>query len=641
MSRNKTQAILSKLTAMFVFMLAFHFLTWQVNADGTFVVRNTNDSGTGSLRQAILDANEMGGGTINFKKNVKETIDLLTALPVLNNNITINGPGAHLLTVKRVSSAPAFRIFEVTSNHTVSITGLTISGGSVGGNSFPGNSGGGIYNQGTLTISGCILSNNSASGSGILNSASGGGILNERNATLAISDSTLSGNTASHFGGGIWNMIFGTLIINNCTLSDNSSDFNGGGLYNDGTLTIRDSTLSGNSSDNSGGGIYCVGTLTIDNSKLSGNSSSFGGGIISYAKLTIDNSTLSGNSAIGGTGGGILKGDGMLTISNSTLSDNSAGFGGGIDNKSSGTLTIDNSKLSSNSATFGGGIFNQGTLTVSGSTLSDNSAIGGTGGGILNESAATLAISDSTLSGNTASHSGGAIVSSGMLTITGATIANNTASQGGGIANLVDLTVHLQSSIVAKNTGGSAPDISGMITSLGHNLIGDITSATGFDPSRGDLINVDPLLQLDGTGKPLLANNGGPTQTIALRAGSPALDHGKNPLLLPTDQRGPGFARTFDNPAVENGMGDGTDIGAFEAQNISITNIVKNGKHLLISGAGFQEGAKIFVDGVEKKTIYESPTSLIGKKAAKGIASGVKIKVRNPDGTESNEWTYQ
>jgi hypothetical protein len=123
----------------------------------------------------------------------------------------------------------------------------------------------------------------------------------------------------------------------------------------------------------------------------------------------------------------------------------------------------------------------------------------------------------------------------------------------------------LQNSIIAKNTG-LTPDVHLAITSLGNNLIGNTTGNTSGDNAQGDLLNVDPLFELGPDSKPLLKDNGGPTQTIALLPNSPAIDTGKDLLLLINDQRGTGFARTVDNPLVNNGLGDGTDIGAFEVQ---------------------------------------------------------------------------
>jgi hypothetical protein len=315
----------------------------------TITVTNTNDSGAGSLRQRLADAND--GDAIDFSVTTPATITLTSGELLVNKSVTITGPGADQLSVD--GNGRAFSIVAID----VTISGLTITNGS----EF---AGGAIYNyHSTLTVSNC----------------------------------TLSGNFGGEGGGAIYNdgAYFGsaTLTINNCTLSGNSTSYYGGGIYNDGTfsgsatLTVNNSTLSGNFSYIDGGGISNDGyrgsaTLTINNSTLSGNSvaSGIGGGIVSNgvegsATLTISNSTLSGNSAA--TGGGIYNNGGFgsvtLTINNCTLSGNSAGDGGGIYNDGvnggSATLVLNNSTLSGNSAAFGGGIYNIGvdgsaTLTI-------------------------------------------------------------------------------------------------------------------------------------------------------------------------------------------------------------------------------------------------------------------------------------
>src|ERR1043166_6264298 len=170
---------------------------------------------------------------------------------------------------------------------------------------------------------------------------------------------TIKGNRATiqrSTGGGIYNDGessggSATLMLTNSTLSGNTASFWGGGIYNDGsssgsaTLTLSNSTLSGNSAANYGGGILNYGifgsaTVTINNSTLSGNSANYGGGIFNFgysgsATLTLNNSTLSGNSAANYDGGIYnfgLDGSATLTLTNSTLSGNSAGSGGGISN---------------------------------------------------------------------------------------------------------------------------------------------------------------------------------------------------------------------------------------------------------------------------------------------------------------------
>ncbi len=195
----------------------------------------------------------------------------------------------------------------------------------------------------------------------------------------------------------------------------------------------------------------------------------------------------------------------------------------------------------------GGGIYNSGTLTVSGSTLSANSA--SSGGGTANSG--KLVVRNSTLSGNTASNSGGGILNSGgaTLTISNSTLSDNSANSGGGIDN--EGTAALRNAIVANST--SDGDCSGTITDGGYNLSSDISC--GFKARNKSLPSVKPMLGP-------LADNGGPTQTHALLKDSPAVDKGKS-FGETTDQLG--LPRPFDLGVIDNApRGDGSDIGAYE-----------------------------------------------------------------------------
>jgi hypothetical protein len=170
-----------------------------------------------------------------------------------------------------------------------------------------------------------------------------------------------------------------------------------------------------------------------------------------------------------------------------------------------------------------------------------------------------LAVRDSTVAGNSAdamkadSAEGGGIHNTGRLTIVSSTIAQNSAEAnitgyGGGIFGSVNL---LRNSIVALNTtlwDGTVPDLFGNIGTSGYNLIGNSQGGSGYAPT--DLLNVDPLLGP-------LQDNGGPTQTMALLPGSPAIDSGDNTNAPDWDQRGPGY------PRIVNGT---IDRGAFEVQ---------------------------------------------------------------------------
>ena len=175
---------------------------------------------------------------------------------------------------------------------------------------------------------------------------------------VTIAGLTIRDGIGDNDGGGIRNN--GTLTVTNSQIISNSApNGDGGGIDNEGTLTVSNSTLSGNSSTASGGGIDNEGTLTVNNSTLCGNSAAFGGGINNRDQLTVSNSTLSGNSATSG-GGIVTSSFGPLTVSNSTLSDNSATSGGGI--LTFGPVTLNNTIIA-NSPKGGDCVNDGGTIT--------------------------------------------------------------------------------------------------------------------------------------------------------------------------------------------------------------------------------------------------------------------------------------
>ena len=238
---------------------------------------------------------------------------------------------------------------------------------------------------------------------------------------------------------------------------------------------------------------------------------------VAFAKVTLSNLTVANGNAAGAGGGGIYNFGDTLTVSNSTISGNVAFGGGGIYNEPSGTLTVSNSTLSGNSSSSGGGgIVNGGTLTVSNSTLSGNSASGG--GGIWNNGG-TLTLSNSTLSGNSSSPGD-----------SGSILNNNTAT-------LKNTIVSGGSCLIVGGTPGTFND-------GGNNL--DSGTSCGFSATNNSLSSTDPMLGP-------LADNGGPTKTHALLAGSPAIDKGVAVAGITTDQRG-----------VARPQGPAPDIGAFE-----------------------------------------------------------------------------
>jgi CSLREA domain-containing protein len=237
-----------------------------------------------SLREAIIEANaHAGADTIDFIVN--GTINLLTALPDISDDVTISGPGANLLTVARSTTVgtPDFGIFTISTGKIVNISGVTISGARTSGN------GGGINNSGKLTLTGVEVSDNQ----GLL----GGGIFSFD--SLTISNSTVSGNHtgSSGFGGGLF--VIGDLKVTNSTISDNQAGGGGGLLLiGDGTMTMTGSTITGNSA----------------------TGASFGGGIANTsATITIRSTIIGGNTATTGPDiSGAIQSDGFNLIQNTS-----------------------------------------------------------------------------------------------------------------------------------------------------------------------------------------------------------------------------------------------------------------------------------------------------------------------------------
>ncbi|MGQ0801530.1 MAG: choice-of-anchor Q domain-containing protein [Pseudomarimonas sp.] len=311
---------------------------------------------------------------------------------------------------------------------------------------------------------------------------------------------------------------------------------------------------------------------------ISGNNNSRVFAVPPGIAATLSGMTITGGNGVGdgvgvGVGGGGIFNEGNLTLTHSVVTGNQTNgpnieSGGGIHNVTNATLTVTNSTISGNTAVgFGGGIFCTGATTLTDSSVSGNTAnTTGTSGGI--DSAGSLAVSHSTISDNrapTGNTNGGGIISFGTTTITHSTITNNAAagaSSAGG-AFRVSGTLTIRNSIIAGNVGNATqPDvfsISGAgITSSGFNLIGNRGDAIFGATGDQSGTGASPLNPLLGP----LQNNGGSTNTHALLFGSPALDRG-NSSGSTRDQTGQ--TRPIDLAGITN-TADAADIGAFEAQ---------------------------------------------------------------------------
>ena len=293
---------------------------------------------------------------------------------------------------------------------------------------------------------------------------------------------------------------------------------------------------------------------------------------------------------------GLWNDHATLTLSNCAVVRNPSS---GIYN--TGTVSVNACTISANSITNGGlgaGIFNDGgsgdaTLSIVASTISSNrtSGPGAVAGAIFNNGNfghATLSLSNCTFTGNSTVQSGGAIYHTGVsgsinsvLTVIACTFNGNTATNGGAIFNQGATTTIIGDTIFKTGTiGVNLLNSGGVYKTLGYNISSD--NGGGFLTNSTDQINTDPLLGP-------LADNGGPTFTHVLLPGSPAIDRG-NSFGSTTDQRG--LPRTVNDPCIANASaGDGTDIGAFETQdicvNLQITAITREANDIRITWATY------------------------------------------------------
>ena len=355
--------------------------------------------------------------------------------------------------------------------------------------------------------------------------------------TMTLANLTVSHGMAPQGDGAIQNI--GTLSATNCTFADNSALGGAAAIENIGdsaTLTLTNCTFR----DNVGGAMNSgsviannQGRLTVTNSTFSGNS---GLCIDSSGPGTVTGSTFSGNVS---QLGGVIESDGTMSVTNSTFSNNAADVGTGVISNG-GVLTVSNSTFNGNIASNGdgGAIFSTATLIVMNCTFTGNVATQGSGGAIYGDG--MVAITNSTFADNGAGTAGGALYSAGstppvIMVVTNSTFADNSAVTGDTVAvHRVGGSIVFRNSILASS--GTSGNCSGSMTDGGHNL--DSGSSCGFTSAMDSLNNTDPLLDPAG-----LADNGGPTQTIALQPGSLAIDAGDparcaGPPVNGVDQRG-------------------------------------------------------------------------------------------------------
>ncbi len=535
----------------------------------TFTVDSTADSGTGTLRQAILDAAmndeadtidfdaSLAGETITLTSNDSDTAYGLTALVINNDNITIDGSNAPLLTL---SGNGARRIFAVSSTATLTLENITLTdglaqggdgyGGSSGSSGAGGGGGGGaglggaIFNEGTLNVVQSTLSGNTAiGGSSILEGTQfggGGGGSAAYNGGVGADYGGGGGGGVGGAGAGASGNSGGSGGANQSgtQASEGSSGTLGGG-GGGGNKAVAGGSGTAASDSGFGGGGGGGGGETTNVNGGAGGSGGFGAGGGGGGGAESNDGT-GGAGGAGGFGGG-GGGGGIYSYDGDTGAAGVGGFGGG---NGAGGGTSSGGKKGGGGAGMGGAIFNDGgTVTITNSTLTGNTAQGGTGA-------------------NNGEGLGGAIFSlNGTLNTLNATISINTANAGDGVylyADNATATATINNTIIGQSTNTTsdfAASANGEGTDSTSGVGNLIRSATNFS---GSIVS---------TGNPLLgslADSTGPTETMLPTAGSPAIDAGNNAAVsdLTTDQRG--------LPRISNSI---VDIGSVEVQSSTAPTI--------------------------------------------------------------------
>jgi predicted outer membrane repeat protein len=370
-------------------------------APAVFTVTNLGDLGigndnSGDLRYCINQANQSTDpdNFISFDSNLQGTINLNAALPALNTNVMISGPGSGSPQVD-VSDADGLAagasIFTVNSGVTAQIFGIGIQDGSAA-------KGAGIFNKGNLTLT----------------------------------DDFISGNTASGNGGGVYNAVGGSLNLCSCTLLGNkaTNGGNGGGIYSSGSVQDCGSTIEDNYAAQNGGGFYqnqiqiggAAPTADFNQTQFLNNEAYlYGGGIYSGsgATLTIGGGAIQGNTVTNGSGGGLALVNGTTVAESAVLtsvnvSNNSAltGKGGGIYLYYNVTFTMHGGSLRGNTAAGnGGGLYNYATYTNTPSVILDMGVLvsgnkATNGGGLFLAATTSTQLNTVTIQGNQATGNG-------------------------------------------------------------------------------------------------------------------------------------------------------------------------------------------------------------------------------------------
>jgi len=568
--------------ALCFYLLPAHLNAKDFNVNTTIDAIDTNPgdticrtaADTCSLRAAVMEANALEGADVIYLQ--AEQYDLTIGnkdeneafggdLDILDS-VSIIGKGKEITTI---TGSNQFRIFSILPKNNsfpeVSITDMTITQG------IPDQIGAVIVNNSILLLDNVIVEYAGSDPSLKTNTPA---ILNV-NSVLMISNSTIRNNDQAIV------TVLSRVTISNSIFENNRNIVNatgetGAAIHaNNNYLLITSTVFRNNTSKNDGGAISAeFSDLTLNENEFLGNQSgssdyTYGGALYLYRSITsITNSIFQINIAYG-AGGAIYHNEGNLYITKSKYINNSAIFdasslGGaiaiqGFPENNESNIIIDESIITGNKSSFRGGgigtISNSNTqelIRIRNSQISENTAT--LGAGLYLGGTQTINIDNTTISGNTASESGGGIYFGDFVTATlnlgNVTIAYNEAIDGANTFNKNGI-MNIVNSIISDPINGE--NCSGSLSTQGSNIASD--NSCSFNTILNDMLNTNPLLFA-------LADNGGSTETHALAQNSKAINNGDN-----------SFCTEFS--AIDQRYyyrADGLcDVGAFE-QNTTLAN---------------------------------------------------------------------
>lgn len=516
-----------------------------VEADGDAVLDYSSPDAS-ALQTAVDNANP--GDTLKIAgtcAGVQETAGI-TQTVYISQNLTLQGgytttnwlappdPNTYPTVLDAENSG---RVVYIASGAEVTLAGLTIQNG------FTNDNGSGIYNNATLALSQVKIISNTANTNG-----DGGGLYNDTLAIIEVSQSTIAYNQA-RYGGGITNQ--GQLSLIESNIRHNTTTGDGAGIQNNGILTATGTTIAYNIADDDAGGMYNTGILKMvdsivsDNQALGNNHNVGGGGIWQFKdgvvpEIYLIDSTIVNNTSNNNGGGLYISNSGILTTTNSTIEQNKANAQGGglyVDGNSAQVL-LDETTIDSNSATSsGGGLYlNNANITIIGGQIISNTASGG--GGVFHYNSGTSVFSGTHISYNRANNGGGLmnnwdtrhiftntvlshnqatsgdgggffLINGGWASFVDSTVFSNTASSdGGGLFNDLNSTMHLTNTIVSHNqaveTGGGIRNDK-FLTLHGGQIISN--NVTGISRNGGGLYLGNSNAVVTQTGVLTLAYN--------------------------------------------------------------------------------------------------------------------------------------